>query len=207
MIRAALPKGRLGKKVYQKLAAAGYPCPSIEEDSRQLTFVNPEAGILYFWAKPSDVGTYVERGIADIGVAGSDILEEYRPDVYELLDTGLGKCRMCVAGPKDFYDDAERRLVVATKFPHVASRYYDSIGRDIEIIKLNGSIEIAPVLGMSDVIVDLVETGKTLKENDLVVLKEIFPVSARLIANKVSWQFEHEAILKLRDAMEGIGND
>lgn len=197
MVSVALPKGRLGEKVYARFKAAGYPCPSIEEENRKLIFENPEAGVRYFWVKPSDVAIYVERGAADIGVAGKDILLEYAPDVYELADLGLGKCRMCVAGKKDFCDRTDHTLRVATKFPRIAGRYYASMSRDIDIIHLNGSIEIAPILGLSDVIVDIVETGKTLLENDLEPKAVIVPISARLIANKVSYKFKHEQISEL----------
>ena len=197
MVNIALPKGRLGEKVYGLLKEAGYPCPAIEEESRKLIFENPEAGVRYFWVKPSDVAIYVERGAADVGVAGKDILLEYAPDVYELADLGLGKCRMCVAAKKGFLDRRDRTLRVATKFPHIAGRYYAGQGRDIDIIKLNGSIEIAPILGLSDVIVDIVETGKTLLENDLEPRATIVPISARLIANKVSYKFKHRQITAL----------
>ncbi len=208
MINVALPKGRLGEKTYSLMAAAGYDCPSILEKNRKLTFENPEKGVRYFWVKPSDVSIYVERGAADVGVCGKDILLEYAPDIYELLDLGIGKCRMCVAGFSDFYDEEERTLRVATKFPRIAAGYYESIGRDIDIIHLNGSIEIAPILGLSDVIVDIVETGNTLRENNLSVLKEIVPISARFICNKVSYQFKHPEILKLRDGLaDVIGSD
>ena len=190
MIQVALPKGRLGEKAYETLAAAGYECPSILEKNRKLTFENPEKGVRYFWVKPSDVSIYVERGAADVGIAGKDILLEYRPDVYELLDLKMGKCRMCVAGPVDFYDDPNKTLRVATKFPHIAGDYYESRSRDIDIIKLNGSIELAPILGLSDVIVDIVETGATLRENGLAVLAEFMPISARVVANKASYQFK-----------------
>lgn len=192
MLNIALPKGRLGEKVYAMFADAGYECPSILENSRKLIFQNVEKQVRYFWVKPSDVAIYVERGAADIGVAGKDILLEYEPNVYELMDLGLGKCRMAVAAPTDFYDDSQRTLKVATKFTNIASSYYASIGRQIDIIKLNGSIEIAPILGLSDVIVDIVETGTTLKENDLVVWETIVPISARLVANKSSFQFKHD---------------
>lgn len=201
MINVALPKGRLGDKTYSMMAAAGYDCPSILEKNRKLTFENPEKGVRYFWVKPSDVSIYVERGAADIGVCGKDILLEYGPDVYELLDMQMGKCRMCVAGPKSFYDDEERTLRIATKFPNIAGSYYESVGRDIDIIRLNGSIEIAPILGLSDVIVDIVETGSTLRENDLDVLTEIVPISARLISNKISYQFKHQEIMRIRDSL------
>jgi len=194
MINVALPKGRLGERVYAMFEAAGYECPSIKENSRKLIFENKEKNVRYFWVKPSDVSIYVERGAADIGVAGKDILLEYEPEVYELLDLGIGKCRMAVAAKKDFVDHGERTLKVATKFTKIAGDYYRSISRDIDIIKLNGSIEIAPILGLSDVIVDIVETGTTLKENDLEVKKSIVDISARLIVNRASYKFKNTEI-------------
>jgi len=197
MINIALPKGRLGEKVYAMFEAAGYECPSIKENTRKLIFENEELGIRFFWVKPSDVSIYVERGAADIGVAGKDILLEYSPEVYELLDLKLGKCRMAVAAKRDFHDDNDRTLKVATKFVSIAKAYYASICRDIDIIKLNGSIELAPILGLSDVIVDIVETGTTLKENNLEVISTIVPISARLIANKASFKFKTEEIEKI----------
>ena len=202
MINVALPKGRLGEKVYAMFEAAGYECPSIKENNRKLIFENPEKGIRYFWVKPSDVSIYVERGAADIGVAGKDILLEYEPDVYELLDLDLGKCRMAVAAKKDFYDNGERTLKVATKFQNIAKHYYNSLCRDIDIIKLNGSIELAPILGLSDVIVDIVETGTTLKENDLEVKETIVPISARLIVNKSSFRFKTKEIETITEQMK-----
>jgi len=202
VLNVALPKGRLGEKVYAMFEAAGFECPSIRENNRKLIFENPEKGVRYFWVKPSDVAIYVERGAADIGVAGKDILLEYAPDVYELLDLKLGKCRMAVAGPKAFRDDGQRTLRVATKFTHIAADYYASLGRDIDIIRLNGSIEIAPILALSDVIVDIVETGTTLKENDLAVLETIVPISARLIANKSNFQFKRSQIEKIQSSLK-----
>ena len=197
MLNVALPKGRLGEKVYGMFKAAGFPCPSIEEQNRKLIFENEEVGVRYFWVKPSDVAIYVERGAADIGVAGKDILLEYRPKVYELFDLDVGKCRMAVAAQKTFRDDPARTLRVATKFSRIARDYYAGKGRDIDIIHLNGSIEIAPILGLSDVIVDIVETGTTLRENDLEVIDTIVPISARLIANTASFKFKNEAIEKI----------
>lgn len=199
MINVALPKGRLGEKVYKMFALCGYDCPSILENNRKLIFENEEKGVRYFWVKPSDVSIYVERGAADIGVCGKDILLEYEPDVYELLDLNIGKCRMAVAGKKDFYDDNTQTLKVATKFVNIAKKYYSGKCRDIDIIKLNGSIEIAPILSLSDVIVDIVETGTTLKENNLEVKEEIFPISARLIANKASFKFKTNEIEKIAE--------
>ena len=204
MLNIALPKGRLGEKVYAMFKTAGFPCPSIEEQNRKLIFENEEVGVRYFWVKPSDVAIYVERGAADIGVAGKDILLEYRPRVYELLDLDVGKCRMAVAAPKGFRDDPTRTLRVATKFSRIARDFYAGKGRDIDIIHLNGSIEIAPILGLSDVIVDIVETGTTLKENDLEVIETIVPISARLIANTASFKFKNEAIEKLLNEMKAL---
>ncbi len=194
MLNIALPKGRLGDKVYDMFEAAGYECPQIKEKTRKLIFENEEKQVRYFWVKPSDVSIYVERGAADIGVVGKDILIEYEPEIYELADLNVGKCRMCVAGPKDFRDSGEKKLKVATKFTNTARQYYAQSGRDIDIIKLNGSIEIAPILGLSDVIVDLVETGTTLKKNDLAVFEVISSISARLIANKASFKFKNKEI-------------
>ena len=198
MLNVALPKGRLGEKAYAMFEKAGFPCPSIREESRKLIFENTEAGVRFFWVKPSDVAIYVERGAADLGIAGKDILLEYQPEVYELLDLKMGRCRMAVAAKKDFRDDGNRTLRVATKFTRIARNYYEVLGRDIDIIHLNGSIELAPILGLSDVIVDIVETGTTLKENDLHVVEEIVPISARLIANKAAFKFKNgpmEAVL------------
>ena len=206
MLNVALPKGRLGDKVYNLLARIGYGCTEDYNATRKLVVENPEAGIRYFLVKPSDVAIYVEHGAADVGIVGKDILTEASADVYELLDTGLGKCRMCVAAPADYQDDPSRPVRVATKFVNIAKNYYASIGRDIDIIKLNGSIELAPILGLSDVIVDIVETGTTLRENGLKVVTEFMPISARFIANKASYQFKHremdEMLEKLRETLE-----
>ena len=196
-LNIALPKGRLGEKVYAMFEEAGFPCPSIKENNRKLIFENEQVGVRYFWVKPSDVAIYVERGAADIGVAGKDILLEYRPDIYELLDLNMGKCSMAVAAKSDFVDDRSKTLKVATKFTNIAKAYYATQGRDIDIIHLNGSIEIAPILGLSDVIVDIVETGTTLKENDLIVVEKFMPISARLIANKANFKFKNEIIEKI----------
>ena len=205
MLNVALPKGRLGDKVYGLLARIGYGCAEDYNATRKLVVENPEAGIRYFLVKPSDVAIYVEHGAADVGIVGKDILTEASADVYELLDTGLGRCRMCVAAPNDYQDDPSRPVRVATKFVNIAKNYYASIGRDIDIIKLNGSIELAPILGLSDVIVDIVETGTTLRENGLRVVTEFMPISARFIANKASYQFKHremdEMLEKLRAAL------
>lgn len=203
MINIALPKGRLGEKVYKIFETAGFGCEGVTDpQTRKLIFENHEAGVCYFWVKPSDVAIYVERGAADIGVAGKDILLEYSPDVYELFDLGIGKCRMCVAAKKGFRDSTDKTLAVATKFPAIASGYYQSKSRSIDIIKLGGSIELAPILGLSDVIVDIVETGTTLRENNLEVVETIVNISARLIANKASTKFKGEGIKALVEALE-----
>lgn len=207
MLNVALPKGRLGEKVYAMFEKAGFECPSIKENNRKLIFENKEKGVRYFWVKPSDVAIYVERGAADIGVAGKDILLEYSPDVYELYDLDIGKCRMAVAAPEGFRDDPSKTLRVATKFSNIAANYYAGLGRDIDIIHLNGSIEIAPILDLSDVIVDIVETGTTLKENNLKVFETVVPISARLIANKSSFRFKNEIIEKILSAMKAEGSE
>ncbi len=204
MINIALPKGRLGDKVYDVFEKIGYGCPSIRENSRKLIFEDETNGVRYFWVKPSDVAIYVEHGAADVGVVGKDILLEYQPDVYELLDLGFGKCRMAVAAKKGYHDVTDRVTKVATKFPNIAKKYYNSHSREIEIIKLNGSIELAPILGMSDVIVDIVETGTTLKENDLEVFSDIVNISARLVANKASYKFKNEQIEKMCTKLQEV---
>ena len=203
-LNIALPKGRLGEKVYEMFEKIGYGCPAIREKNRSLIFENEENKVRYFWSKPSDVAIYVERGAADIGVVGKDILLEYEPDIYELLDMNIGKCRMCVAAKNTFHDNPEKTLRVATKFVNIARAHYAKKGRDIEICKLNGSIEIAPILGMTDVIVDIVETGTTLKENNLEVIESIVPISARLVANKASTKFKNEQIADIRRKLQEV---
>lgn len=194
MINIALPKGRLGEKVYKLFASAGYEFPGMLENNRKLIFENHELDMRAFWVKPFDVPVYVERGTADIGAAGKDILLERSPDVYELLDLKTGICRMAAASRSNFQDNTERTLRVATEFPNIAQKYYSSLGRDIDIICLRGSLELAPVLGLSDVIVDIVETGTTLRENNLRVIDFFADLSARLIANKSSYKFKSDEI-------------
>ena len=206
-LNIALPKGRLGEKVYELLASAGYSGEKTQENDRRLVFENRKAGVRYFWVKPSDVTIYVERGAADIGIAGKDILLENNPELFELLDLKIGVCRMAVAGPKGFVDDRERVLRVATKYPRIAKDYFAGRSRDIDIIKLNGSIELAPILGLSDVIVDIVETGKTLADNDLQVLKTVCPISARLVANPTSYRFQKTMIQAVTDQLEKLLTD
>ena len=194
MLNIALPKGRLGEKVYKLFAAAGYEFPAMLDNNRKLVFENEKLNMRCFWVKPFDVPVYVERGTADIGAAGKDILLERSPDVYELLDLKAGFCRMAVAAKNDFHGDPEKILRVATEFPNIAKNYYAGLGREIDIITLRGSLELAPVLGLSDVIVDIVETGTTLRENNLSVINFIADLSARLIANKAAYKFKGEII-------------
>jgi len=205
-LKIALPKGRRGKDVLKRLDKAGMGVDGIWEDNRRLIFIDDEKKLVYFWAKPSDVPIYVERGAADLGVAGKDIILEYNPNVYELMDLDLGICRLAVAARSDFQDDTERPLRVATKFPHVAAAFYAEKNRETDIIKLNGSIELAPLLGLSDVIVDIVETGKTLQENDLKVIETVAPVSARLIANKAAYPFITDRIQAVLQALGNAGD-
>ena len=206
MINVALPKGRLGEKVYRMLSGAGYSCREFSPENRKLVFTDRENGVSYFWVKPADSAKYVELGAADVGFAGKDILAENEPDVYELLDLNLGKCRMCVAAKEDYRENTLRPVRVATKFVNVARNYYVKKGRDAEIIKLNGSIELAPILGLSDVIVDIVETGATLKENNLKVFETVFDISTRLIVNRASYKFKYgeieKMVAKLKEAVK-----
>ena len=197
MLNIALPKGRLGDKGYDMLASVGYDCPGYYEQNRKLVFESPEKNVRYLLVKPSDVAIYVEHHAADVGIVGKDILLENRSDVYELMDLNIGKCRMAVAAPDGYVEDPDRTLRVATKYVNVAKDFYSGKNRDIEIIKLNGSIELAPILGLSDVIVDIVETGNTLRENNLKVIEEFQSISARFIANKTSFKFENKMISKM----------
>lgn len=204
MINVALPKGRLGEKVYGLFSRAGYDFPGMLEKNRRLVFENEALGMRCFWVKPFDVPVYVERGTADIGAAGKDILMERAPDVYELLDLKAGKCRMSVAARNDYHDDPGRVLRVATEFPRIAQEYYSGLGREIDIITLRGSLELAPVLGLSDVIVDIVETGTTLRENNLSVISDIAELSARLIANKSAYKFKGKEISEIMRRLQEV---
>lgn len=206
MLNIALPKGRLGEKVYKLFSLAGYEFPGMLDNNRRLVFENEKLNMRCFWVKPFDVSVYVERGTADIGAAGKDILMERSPDVYELLDLRVGFCRMAVAARNDFREDSEKILRVATEFPNIAKNYYATLGREIDIITLRGSLELAPVLGLSDVIVDIVETGTTLRENNLSVLNFISDLSARLIANKSAYKFKGEMIDEVIDKLKRIAD-
>lgn len=206
MINVALPKGRLGEKAYRLMESVGFGCAEYAENSRKLVFRDERSGVSLFWVKPSDVPVYVALGAADIGFVGKDVLDETRPDVYELMDLNMGKCTMCVAAKADFKDDFSRPLRVATKFPKSAESYFSSLGRETDVVKLNGSIELAPVLGISDVIFDIVETGATLRENDLHVVAEVFPISTRLIANKAAYKFKRTETERLIERLKGAIN-
>ena len=204
MLNIALPKGRLGNKVYELFEKIGYECDEIKSDNRKLIFENKDKGIRFLLVKPSDVAVYVERGSADIGVVGRDILMENEPDVYELMDLGLGVCKISVAALAGYKEDTERKLRVATKYVNTAKKYYSSLNRETDIIKLNGSIELAPILGLSDVIVDIVETSNTLKENNLQVINDIEQISARFIANKTSYKFKNEEIKNIEKKLREV---
>ena len=205
----ALTKGRLAKKTLELLEQVGITCEEMKDpDSRKLIFVNEELGLKFFLAKGPDVPTYVEYGAADIGVVGKDTLVEEGRKMYEVLDLGFGKCRMCVCGPESAREKLahQEQIRVATKYPDIAKDYfYNQKHQTVEIIKLNGSIELAPLVGLSEVIVDIVETGSTLRENGLQVLEEIMPLSARMVVNQVSMKMEAERITelirKLREAL------
>lgn len=197
----ALAKGRIAKKTLSYLEQVGITCEEMKDpDTRKLIFCNEELKLKFFLAKATDVPTYVEYGAADIGVVGKDTIMEEGRKMYEVLDLGLGKCRMCVAGPESAKKVLESGEIirVATKYPRIAKDYfYNKKHQTVEIIKLNGSIELAPIVGLSEVIVDIVETGSTLRENGLVVLEEICPLSARMVVNEVSMKMEHERINSL----------
>lgn len=208
----ALAKGRLAKKTLEILEQIGFTCEEMKDpNSRKLIFVNEEQKIKIFLAKATDVPTYVEYGAADIGVVGRDTILEEGRKLYEVIDLGLGKCRMCVAGPKEAMELLQHGelIRVATKYPNIAKDYfYNKKHQTVEIIKLNGSIELAPIVGLAEVIVDIVETGSTLRENGLDVLEEICQLSARMVVNQVSMKMEHERITKLiNDLREVLGRN
>lgn len=197
----ALGKGRLAKKAMQSFENIGITCEEMKDpDTRKLIFINEEYKLRFFLAKGPDVPTYVEYGAADIGIVGEDTILEEGRNIYEVLDLGFGKCRMCICGPEESRELLQHQelIRVATKYPHIAKDYfYNKKHQTVEIIKLNGSIELAPIVGLSEVICDIVETGSTLKENGLVVLEEVCPLSARMVVNQVSMKMENERITKL----------
>ena len=203
-IRIALTKGRLEKKTLALLEHSGYDVSELRSGSRKLIFRLPDSNIELVLSKAADVITYVEQGVCDMGVVGKDTIMEKGGAFYETLDLGFGKCRMAEAAPVGFREDRQRPLRVATKYPSIARRFYAAQSREIEIIKLNGSIELAPLLGLSDVIVDIVETGTTLRENDLKVITEFMPISARFIANKASYPFKKKALTTLLEKLQEV---
>jgi len=201
-INVALGKGRLAEKGYEIFKKIGYDCSDFEKKSRKLVFENSEKGIRFILVKAQDVPIYVERGAADIGIVGKDTIMEEERDLYEILELGFGKCKFSVAAPKGFQPEKMQGVLrVATKYPRVAQGYFMSKGRQIDVIKLNGSVELAPLVGLSDVIVDIVETGSTLKENGLEVIEDMYSVSARVVVNKVSFKTKNT---KIKAIIEGI---
>jgi ATP phosphoribosyltransferase len=202
ILKVAMPKGRINKPAIKLLQTAGYAIPDDLDDSRKLIISSPEARLEFIMAKPVDVPTYVEYGVADIGIVGKDILMEENRDVYELLDLNIAVCRMSVIGLPDWKPVPNPR--VATKYPAVASQFFRERGQQVEVIKLNGSIELAPLIGLADRIVDMVETGRTLQENGLVEMEQIFPITSRLIANRVSFRMKNEAIQQMCDRLQNV---
>lgn len=204
-INIALAKGRLGEKAYNLFKNIGFECKEIEENSRKLVFINEMMKVRYILVKASDVPIYVERGAADLGVVGKDTIMEEERELYEILDLRFGKCRFAIASYKGYKLDVVRGPIrVATKYPRITKRYFMSSGQQIELIKLNGSVELAPILGLSDVIVDIVETGRTLRENGLEIIKEIYPVSARLVVNKVSFKTKNKVIRQIANDISKV---
>lgn len=208
-ITFALAKGRLAKKAMGILKELGIECAEMEGESRKLLFTSDDGNYRFFLAKASDVPTYVDYGVADIGMVGKDTILEENRDVYEVLDLGFGACRMAVAGEPSKRELLESGgfLRVATKYPYIAKKYFEQTNRPVEIIKLNGSVELGPIVGLSDVIVDIVESGKTLEENGLIVLEEIVPLSARCIVNTASLKVKHDAIRNLLNQIEAKMGD
>lgn len=204
----ALAKGRLAKQTLALLEKIGITCEEINDpDTRKLIFQNDELGLRFFLSKPSDVPTYVEYGVADIGIAGRDTILEEGRNLYEVLDLGFGACRMCVCGPASAKELLKKNEIirVATKYPNIAKNYFkDKKNQTVEIIKLNGSVELAPIVGLSEVIVDIVETGSTLRENGLEVLEVITELTARIVVNQVSLRMEHERINKLLTDIKSV---
>ncbi|MCZ8522182.1 MULTISPECIES: ATP phosphoribosyltransferase [Paenibacillus] len=202
LLKVAMPKGRIYKQASKLFREAGLAIPDDTDDSRKLIIQVPEAGMEFIMAKPVDVPTYVEYGVADIGVVGKDVLMEENRDVYELLDLGIARCRMSVIALPDWQPVINPR--VATKYPNVASQYFREQGQQVEVIKLNGSIELAPMIGLADRIVDMVETGSTIRENGLKEYEQIFSITSRLIANRVSYRMKNNAIQALCDRLQPI---
>lgn len=202
IIKVAMPKGRIYKKASALFREAGIDIPDDVDETRKLVIPLPEIGMEFILAKPVDVPTYVEYGVADIGIVGKDVLLEEDRDVYELLDLGIARCRMSVIALPDWQPGIHQR--VATKYPNVASRYFREQGQQVEVIKLNGSIELAPLIGLADRIVDMVETGQTLRENGLVETESLFEITSRLVANRVSYRMKNAEIQALCDTLASV---
>lgn len=202
VLRIAMPKGRIYKKAAKLFREAGWELPDDLDDSRKLIIPLPELHLEFIMAKPVDVTTYVEYGVTDVGIVGKDVLVEDNRDVYELLDLGIARCRMSVIGLPDWKPTLHPR--VATKYPNVASRYFRERGQQVEVIKLNGSIELAPLIGLADRIVDMVETGTTIRENGLVEMETIFEITSRLVANRVSYRMKNDAVQSLCDRLASV---
>ncbi|HZK57451.1 MAG TPA: ATP phosphoribosyltransferase [Clostridia bacterium] len=200
-VKIAMTKGRLLKHTIELLEGAGIDCQPLKEDNRKLVFLLPCYNIEAILLKAADVPTYVEHGVVDMGVAGKDVLLEQEKQLYEVIDLKFGKCKFAVAG-KPSMKDGKKHLIVATKYPNVAKNHFAQKGQSVEIIKQEGSVELAPLMGLSDVIVDIVETGKTLKENGLIVLEEVADISARLILNEVSYKTKKKEITAIVDLIE-----
>jgi len=203
----ALAKGRLADQTMELFEQIGMPCEEMKEKTRKLIFVNEALKMKFFLSKASDVPTYVEYGAADVGIVGKDTILEEDRNLFEMLDLDLGKCKMAVAGPPEMRERLNNmnNIRVATKYPRIATDYFNQQKQQtVEIIKLNGSVELAPIVGLADVIVDIVETGSTLKANGLEVLEDICPLSARIIVNRVSMKMEHKRIIQIIDEMRRI---
>lgn len=201
-IKMALAKGRVAKKAIELLQAMGYVFEDYNEKSRKLIFEDSTGTLEFFLVKSPDVPIYVEKGAADMGIVGKDVLIEHPANVYEVLNLDIGQCRMCVAGIKDKPIDFSRRLVVGTKYPNIARQYFNSKDQLVDVIMINGSVELAPIIGLSDVIVDIVESGGTLKENGLAVFEDVCNISSRLIVNKVSLKTKCTMIDPIVNAFE-----
>ena len=200
-VNIALAKGRLAEDTLKMMTLQGITFYDYHPGSRKLIFENELQKIRIIFVKPSDVAIYVEKGAADLGVLGKDILMENEANLYEVMDLGFGQCKFAVAALRDYVDQPGKKIRVATKFPNVSRKYFHQLGRPIEVIKLNGSVELAPIIGLSDVIVDIVETGKTLQENGLIIISEICRVSARLVANKVSFKTKMNHISRIIESL------
>lgn len=202
VLRLALAKGRVAQVAIELLEEIGYHFPDYSRDSRKLVFEDTSGKVAFFLVKSPDVPTYVEKGTADVGIVGKDVLMEHPAKVYEMLNLDIGKCRMCVCGYPGTHYDYSHKLRVGSKYVGIAKAYFDSIDQPVDLIEIQGSVELAPVLGLSDVIVDIVETGSTLKENGLTVLETICPISSRLIVNQVSLKTKNDMIVPLLEAFE-----